>query len=271
MRGLIYCTRSNPDISINGFVVAEFELSLIEAIEFDNEKNRYEFYNIRQSCLSQNELIEYSKTKTIYGIHLNGLSFFKEPRTLAHYNIKRAPQNMCYVRLSNGEIAVLISVQPKWVELMKSGRKTIECRKCILNAMMEFVKQPFEPVEPEKFDVYCDALLFADGKIYPSFGKNHDWNIIKIAEKHYPILFKEILKKTECSSYKEIEENYLGQLVMGHTFSNRNKIMRYCAKYDIWNCNDFSVTKEQYATLKMLAKHKYMSELEIESIKLEVE
>lgn len=270
MIGLIYCTRTTPDISINGFVVAEFEFSLIEAIEFDCEKKRYGFYNVRQTYLDQNEMFEYADGKTIYGIHLTELEFFKEPRKLSYYNIKRAPQNMCYVTLKNGEKAVLISVRPKWVELMKSGRKTIECRKSILNAMMEYVKPPFESVEPKNFDVYCDALLFADGKIYPSFGKNHDWNVIKIAEKHYPELFKEILKKTECSSYKEIEENYCGQLVMGYTFSNKNKIMRYCAKYGCWNSMDFAITQKQYDTLKTLAEHKFISELEYENAKLEV-
>lgn len=128
----------------------------------------------------------------------------------------------------------------------------------------------FEIKDLRFFNPDQDYLLFPDGKIYPSTRKNHDWNIIEIAEQYYPKLFKDILEYTECSSYKEIEEGYKGQLVMGYSFSCNHKILRYISKYNIFNTSDFPITQKQYDTLKILAdEYKYISKLEYEKAGVE--
>lgn len=157
-----------PDNYLNGKIVAECdyeveEIDYHEVIGYENyfyyetRKNRLCDKLHKESCLNGVEMKKYLGKNGGYAIHIKNLTIFDKPRELNCYflegkpvkisddlklstakAIKRAPQNMCYVRGCNtGEKYVLISIRPEWICLILNGEKTIELRKKVLKEMLK--------------------------------------------------------------------------------------------------------------------------------------
>ena len=176
---LIYCTKAKPYLrnypfdltnsvfqltddsfnALNGKIVAQFDCEKVE--KFDVPYPAY-FWEVKDelehitkgSCLSLMSLHHYLKNDSGYAIHISNLEIFDEPKELNDFklfnpnyclytNIKKAPQNMCYVvkeiamGFAPSEEYILISIRPEWVCKILNGEKTIEVRKSIVNKLKE--------------------------------------------------------------------------------------------------------------------------------------
>lgn len=104
--------------------------------------------DLNKICLSHQELLDYIKLGNKgYAIHLSKLKIFDDPKELYEFykddflqelneedtEIKKAPQNMCYVYDRKGNKYILISIRPEWLCKILNGEKTIEIRKQIVN------------------------------------------------------------------------------------------------------------------------------------------
>ena len=146
---------------LNGKIVAQFDCEKVE--KFDVPYPAY-FWEVKDelehitkgSCLSLMSLHHYLKNDSGYAIHISNLEIFDEPKELNDFklfnpnyylytNIKRAPQNMCYVVkeppmcFAPSEEYILISIRPEWVCKILNGEKTIEVRKQVLNTLKELI------------------------------------------------------------------------------------------------------------------------------------
>ena len=86
-----------------GKVVAKFTLNKIRTSDMTN--------CLQGSCLSYDEVNEYTKGKKFYGWHIDNLVIFDEPKELRQYHLvndklgvklmglTKAPQNYCYVEV----------------------------------------------------------------------------------------------------------------------------------------------------------------------------
>lgn len=75
----------------NGKIVASFCVSHI-----DTYLNPQDY--IIGSCLTEREIREYARGKTIFGWHISNLVIFDHPLQLECFGIKKAPQNFCYIK-----------------------------------------------------------------------------------------------------------------------------------------------------------------------------
>ena len=174
MRALLYCTKSAPyliktmggnytltnkyDTQIhnmfgnyyNGKIVAEieFEIAEIKRQYFDNKGYYICDYDLKDTCLTYDELDKYLKGWNGYAIKITHLILNWRPKELSEYYknknglpyylpITKAPQNMCYVYNSLGRRYVLISIRPEWLCKILNREKTIEVRKAILKEMID--------------------------------------------------------------------------------------------------------------------------------------
>ena len=176
MRALLYCTKSAPyliksmggryllssiyDTHIlymygnyyNGKIVTEieFEIAEIKRQYFDNKGYYICDYDLKDTCLTYDELDKYLKGWNGYAIKITHLILNWRPKELSEYYIKKrirdkkyfvettkAPQNMCYVYNSLGRRYVLISIRPEWLCKILNREKTIEVRKAILKEMID--------------------------------------------------------------------------------------------------------------------------------------
>lgn len=102
----IYCTKAEPILSknLNGMIVGKFYVDdIIDMIKWDynsayNSKDEI-FYNILdKGCIDTTFLQKYaSKTKSLWAIHISKLEIFDKPKTLANFNLIRAPQSWQYI------------------------------------------------------------------------------------------------------------------------------------------------------------------------------
>ncbi len=163
---------------LNGKIVAEAECELVEEIKFINDSqygtntlNQNDL--LKESCIGMFDLYEYLFMKDGYAIHLKNVKPFEIPKELSDYynkkplsyddwlygiysggagakgnyesylnvfKIKRASQNMMYAYDIDGNIYVLISIQSPYMCDIMNGKKTIEVRTSILNALKELIK-----------------------------------------------------------------------------------------------------------------------------------
>lgn len=169
MRALLYCTKSAPyliktmggnytltnkyDTQIhnmfgnyyNGKIVAEieYEIAEIKRQYFDNKGYYFCYYDLKNACLTYDELDKYLKGWNGYAIKITHLIPNWRPKELDdYYNnkdnfITKAPQNMCYVYNDFGRKYVLISVRPEWLCKILNREKTIEVRKKVLKEMID--------------------------------------------------------------------------------------------------------------------------------------
>jgi predicted transcriptional regulator len=95
---------------LNGKVIGEFVCDRIDKI-----KPVYEFYDkigynlddsqIKETCLTRQELKDYGKRKTLYGWHISDLVIYDKPKELSEFynlkgeTIKRAYQSWGYINV----------------------------------------------------------------------------------------------------------------------------------------------------------------------------
>lgn len=97
-KGYIYETR-------NGGVIGEFLCDGYYTIPYDKTLKkyvlRYSFfypsYALDRMQLSMDELCEYGKGKTLYGLCISKLKMYDEPINIKDFGLKRPPQSWCYV------------------------------------------------------------------------------------------------------------------------------------------------------------------------------
>ena len=174
MQILLYCTKSRwqlfKDIitgkwlidkiknknAVNGKIVGEceFELEEIERFycfgEIIQTKTMCFQQLLGESCLDEEELVDYLEGENGYAIHFKNLNIFDEPKELSNYHIsyynkelkmmrekhlEKAPQNMCRIFDENGTY-ILISIRPERLCKILNGEKTIEVRKKVLKEML---------------------------------------------------------------------------------------------------------------------------------------
>lgn len=168
------------DVMLNGKIVAEAECELVELRPFEVDDVNDEAIGYmctskleEKACLTYQELEGYGNGKDLYFIHLKNVKPFEIPKELSDYynkkplsyddwlygiysggagakgnyesylnvfKIKRASQNMMYAYDIDGNIYVLISIQSPYMCDIMNGKKTIEVRASILNALKELIK-----------------------------------------------------------------------------------------------------------------------------------
>lgn len=77
-------------------VIGECECYYINAMML-NGKELW-FFNTKDTCLTEEELREYSNGGSLYGWHLRNVKKYDNPKTLTDVGLKRAPQSWCYVK-----------------------------------------------------------------------------------------------------------------------------------------------------------------------------
>ncbi len=98
---------------LNGKVIGEYICDEIQEWVFDNETNSYDISDddLALTCLTQEQLWEYGKGKTLYGYHITNLKIYDEPKELSAFKghkrmwygsiylpLTRPPQSWCYVK-----------------------------------------------------------------------------------------------------------------------------------------------------------------------------
>lgn len=90
---------------LNGRVVAEFTLNEIEVIKSIREKRNgssYQYHELndrilKQSCLSEEQILDYTNGNDLYGWHIDNLKVYDKPKELSEFGIKRAFQSWGYI------------------------------------------------------------------------------------------------------------------------------------------------------------------------------
>ena len=73
---------------LGGKVIGEYICDEIQEWVFDNETNSYDISDddLVLTCLTQEQLWEYGKGKTLYGYHITNLKIYDEPKELSQFN-----------------------------------------------------------------------------------------------------------------------------------------------------------------------------------------
>ena len=79
--------RQNGHTVFNGKVIGEYICDEIQEWVFDNETNSYDISDddLALTCLTQEQLWEYGKGKTLYGYHISNLKIYDEPKELSEF------------------------------------------------------------------------------------------------------------------------------------------------------------------------------------------
>lgn len=79
--------QQNGHTVFNGKVIGEYICDEIQERVFDNETNSYEISDddLALTCLTQEQLWEYGKGKTLYGYHITNLKIYDEPKELSAF------------------------------------------------------------------------------------------------------------------------------------------------------------------------------------------
>lgn len=129
---------NNPENYKEDGVVFERSDRYIDSM-FKNEE-------LKKMCLSPQELLDYIKLGNDgYALYLSNLNTFDKPKKLEEFykdgllkeRIYKAPQNMCHIYDSRGNVYILISIKPAWLCKILNGEKTIEVRKQIVKELKE--------------------------------------------------------------------------------------------------------------------------------------
>lgn len=108
----------------NGKVVAEFQCNEIEIIKSIKEKRNgasYQYHELndrilKQSCLSEEQILDYTNGNDLYGWHIDNLKVYDKPKELSEFStilhrmkgkeyrltshlLQRLPQSWCYVEI----------------------------------------------------------------------------------------------------------------------------------------------------------------------------
>lgn len=79
--------KQNGHTVFNGKVIGEYICDEIQEWLFDNETNSYDISDddLALTCLTQEQLWEYGKGKTLYGYHITNLKIYDEPKELSDF------------------------------------------------------------------------------------------------------------------------------------------------------------------------------------------
>ena len=164
MKALIYCTKEKPYLHyrptencnthyvlwdkkseekkvLNGTICAECEIDEWDRVDYirDIDFRGYEDGLLELACLTDEEIENYGKGKQLYALHLKNVkpvdlrlsdvnSIWAGRYDLGYPIIEKAPQSYKYVYYK-GKECLLLSVNPKYVEKILNGEKTVEIRK----------------------------------------------------------------------------------------------------------------------------------------------
>lgn len=103
-KSYLYCTKDTPFLLLptyskggltesdiwrcgNGKVIGEYICDEIKEWNFDNETNTYDISDddLALTCLTQEQLWEYGKGKTLYGYHISNLKIYDKPKELREF------------------------------------------------------------------------------------------------------------------------------------------------------------------------------------------
>lgn len=84
----------------NGKVIGEFTCDHIGYVR--NYGDCVDWYDVKASCLTAREIIDYAKDKGgnfmhTFGWHISDLKIYDEPKELSAFGLKKPPQSWCYV------------------------------------------------------------------------------------------------------------------------------------------------------------------------------
>ena len=82
--------QQNGHTVFNGKVIGEYICDEIQEWKFDNETNSYDICDddLALTCLTQEQLWDYGKGKTLYGYHISALKIYDEPKALSRFGTK---------------------------------------------------------------------------------------------------------------------------------------------------------------------------------------
>lgn len=84
-------------------VFGEFVCDCAEVLNelfVDGLSRSYHFPYNGDACLTMHELEVYGKAKRLWGWHISDYKWYREPKSLADFGLKRPPQSWCYVEES---------------------------------------------------------------------------------------------------------------------------------------------------------------------------
>lgn len=126
----IYCTKSKPnlcdrrnadikladfefvnnldsdDVLLNGKVVAEFTLNVVEDFDVCSDDFRWLVENTK-SCLTMDEVLDYCKGRNLYGWYIDDLKIYDKPKELSEFTLpeceksERACENCKHLEVIN--------------------------------------------------------------------------------------------------------------------------------------------------------------------------
>ena len=67
----------------------------LNTLDYDAQTYRLPYYG--KSCLTLAELYEYGQGKRLWGWHISDYKYYREPKELSDFGLKRPPQSWCYV------------------------------------------------------------------------------------------------------------------------------------------------------------------------------
>ena len=104
--------------------------------------------DLKKMCISPQQLLDYIKLGNDgYALHLSNLKIFDEAKELEKFykdillkeRVYKAPQNMCHIYDSKGNVYILISIKPEWLCKILNGEKTIEVRRVVTNELKKLI------------------------------------------------------------------------------------------------------------------------------------
>ena len=150
MKAYLYCTKAKPYLkpngaigtvstkyNLNGFVCFECEINKVEEIRHGLLTDCFTTNTLGQcsllnrACLTEKRIKDYYPR---YALYLENVKKIDKP-----FTVSTAPQNMCHITM-NGDLCVLISIQPQHLANIANGLKDIEVRKSILNELKGLIK-----------------------------------------------------------------------------------------------------------------------------------
>lgn len=90
----------------NGMVIGEFVCKQVspywwQAYEYpfdDCGEYTITYDELTRTCLNHRDIEDYGDTKPLFGWNITDLLIYDEPKPLADFGIKKAPQSWCYVK-----------------------------------------------------------------------------------------------------------------------------------------------------------------------------
>ena len=155
--------------------------------------------------------------------------------------------------------AVLMSIQPKWVEKIVSGEKTIEVRKTRPKLETPFKCYIYCTKPSKKYQTICGCMVINTDELYrlPSGKIKHDWS-----------------GELMCCNGEYTKDNFLNGKVIGEfvcdKIAGEGETIRGCTGFSMEELQDYCDGKDIYgwhiSDLKIYDKPKELSEFKHDTI-----